>query len=234
MHITGLRLQSNQLHAQRDFYTQILGLQVVDSSSTHFSLQTGRTRISFESLTEPLAGLYHFAFNIPEGQFEEAKAWIQTRVDLLSAAEAPMETTFDFVSWNAHALYFCDAEGNILEFIARHNLHHDTNLPFSSDSLLSVSEIGLATPSVIGTVDDIARTTGIRAWRGAGSETFTAVGDEEGLFIVVEEGRSWRPTDDAPAYPIPTRIEILGLENIVEIPHVPYVLVPAEQMKIPH
>jgi hypothetical protein len=45
---------------------------------------------------------------------------------------------------------------------------------------------------------------------GAGSDTFTAVGDEHGLFIVVKRGRIWFPDTGTPADLFPVRVMTLA------------------------
>ncbi len=63
--------------------------------------------------------LSDFAFNIPENQFREAKAWLASRVEI-ARPNGSDEIFYD--DWNAHAVYFPDPGGNLVEFIARHNL----------------------------------------------------------------------------------------------------------------
>lgn len=223
MRIRDLTLQSAQLDAQQHFYSNVLGLPVIERTPLLVRFQAGWTRLTFELTTGLFLHRYHIAFNIPEHQFDAAQLWLQERVSLLARAGAPHQTTFDFRDWNAHAQYFRDGEGNVLEFIARHNLRHPTDRPFDSRSIQNVSEVGLAAPSVIDLVSAIQETTGLEIWRGRGSDTFTAVGDEEGLLIVVTQGRNWLPTDDTPAYPLPVYIEAAGMNGDFGIPGLPYI-----------
>jgi catechol-2,3-dioxygenase len=73
---------------------------------------------------------------------------------------------------------------------------------------LGVSEIGLATESVTGTVKTLQDTLGVEIYDGQGSEEFTAVGDEHGLFIVVKRGCSWYPESGIPSGVYPLEIEL--------------------------
>ena len=52
-------------------------------------------------------------------------------------------TIAQFENWNANAVYFYDNNGNILEFIARHDLQNNQFTPFNSESILNISEIGI-------------------------------------------------------------------------------------------
>ncbi len=223
MRIRGLTLQSTRLDAQGHFYGEVLGLPLVERTQSFVRFQAGRTLLTLEQSAQPLAHHYHIAFNIPEHQFDDAKMWLEERVSLLAPDDAPRQTTFDFRDWNAHTLYFRDEDGNVLEFIARHNLRHFIGRPFDSRNILNVSEVGLAAPSVIDLVNKIQRATSLEVWRGHGSDTFTAVGDEEGLLIVVAQGRNWLPTSDTPAYPLPVQIEVQEISGDFEIPGLPYI-----------
>ena len=99
-------------------------------------------------------------------------------------------------SWNAEQVYFLDADGNIVEFIARHELSSASDDPFSSQHILNVSEIGYVVPNVLETVSDLGD-LGLGPYREPG-EKFAAVGDAHGLLIVAETGRPWFPTGGMP------------------------------------
>ncbi|MEZ4736269.1 MAG: hypothetical protein R3E79_54990 [Caldilineaceae bacterium] len=71
--------------------------------------------------------------------------------------------------------------------------------PFTEQSLLSVSEIGMATPNVRDFCHQLHTTLGLERWRG-NDTNFAAVGDEEGLFIVAVNGRPWNG-NESPAQP---------------------------------
>jgi len=141
------------------------------------------------------------AFNIPENQLAAAKRWLTTRVPLLQNGASD---EWFFADWNAHAVYYLDAAGNILEFIARHNLPTATQQPFTWQSILAASEIGLATPHVRDFCQQLKTHLGLERWRGNDTD-FAAVGDEDGLFIVAVSGRPWNG-NESPAQPLPTKI----------------------------
>jgi catechol-2,3-dioxygenase len=201
MKISQLELQAKDLSAQRRFYGDVLHLPTVETHGT-VSVQVGRSRIVFKEPQNGAPRAYHFAFNIPEKRFEEAKAWISERVPLLKSSTG--EDSFNFANWNAHACYFLDPAGNIVEFIARHVLTDDSDLPFGERSILCVSEIGIATGDVKATVQSL-QAHGLPVYDGEGSDTFTAVGDEHGLFIVIKRGRTWFPDSGTPADFLPLR-----------------------------
>lgn len=216
MRILELTLQSKDPAAQRNFYHDLFGLPVVAENAQSVTIQAGYTRITFEQWSiEAPPSTYHFAFNIPENQLMPAKDWVTARTPLAIGPENEGREIYNFQSWNAHAFYFLDPDGNVVEFIARHNLPTASDQLFSERSLIGVSEISLATPNVLQTVDGLQRHLGIDVYDGKGSDLFSAVGDEHGLFIVVKVGRvglasTW------PALPLPTRATIADVAQDYE------------------
>jgi catechol-2,3-dioxygenase len=219
MHIRHLRLNSPNIAAQKQFFQQVLGLAIIEESSQHITIEAGTSRLTFQQSDNHQP--YHYAFDIPENQFEQARQWLSEKVPILANCDGLSE--FHFVDWNAHALYFHDADGNVAEFIARHNLPTARMMPFTGNSIIRISEVGLVTPHVIETVSALKKQAGLKPWRGYGSETFTAVGNEEGLLIVVREGRPWRPTQDIFSTIAPLEIEIEGGTGLT-FPDLPYVI----------
>lgn len=200
MNIEALTLHARDLTAQRAFYAGVLGLPVVEDG-TSLALRVGSTLLRFVP-GEP-GGPSHFAFNVPEDRFAGARAWLEERVPLL--ADPAGETSFHSDSWKADMVYFRDADGNILELIARHTLPAAPGTGFGAADLLCVSELGLVVPDVPGAVRDLQERFGLPVYH-EGSPTFTPLGDEEGLLIVVQAGRGWFPVGD-PARPLPFHLQ---------------------------
>lgn len=103
---------------------------------------------------------------------------------------------FFFEEWNAHAIYFCDADGNISELIARHTLEASSEGPFGAGSLLGVSETGVVVDNVPATVAVLEGRYTLRLYQERSHPEFTAVGDEQEMFIVVQTNRPWLPTGE--------------------------------------
>src|SRR5512134_3915364 len=118
MDITSLELPTRDLKVQEEFYAGVLELPVKLISSG-LEVQAGKTELLFTPAGPDFEGAYHFAFNIPENQFHASKEWISSRVPLLCDDSGQDE--FASENWNSHSIYFKDAAGNVLEFIARHN-----------------------------------------------------------------------------------------------------------------
>lgn len=203
MKIHSLSLPSTNIDSMREFYTSVLGLKLAESDSQFFTLQAGFTRLAFNTTNDGTLPKHHFAFNIPPNLFQKGKTWLAERTALVSGKEGQVE--FDFSNWNALGMYFIDPAGNIGELIARDMLPSAQVDEFSADHIVSVSEIGVPVPDVPGTVDLLRRAAGLQPYRGE-TDTFTAVGDENGLLIVVQQGREWYPRTGISAQPSPLDI----------------------------
>ena len=182
-----LRLSTRNLTRQRDFYGGTLGLGLLEQTPESFTVKAGFTALHFSVAAELRP--YHFAFNIPENKLAEAKTWLLERLELLEEAG---QDQFFSESWNAEQVYFLDADGNILEFIARHELSNANDDSFGSQHILNVSEIGYVVPDVAEAVKSL-NSLELTPYREAG-EKFAAVGDAHGLLIVAETNRPWFPT----------------------------------------
>jgi catechol-2,3-dioxygenase len=227
MQIRHVTFNSPNIAAQKQFFENVLGFSVIAESNTAMTIQAGTSQLTF--VQDENHHPYHFAFDIPQNQYTQARAWLSERVELLADCDGRSE--FHFTDWNAHAMYFEDADKNVAEFIARHNLDTARMMPFAANSIVRISEVGIVTPHVIETVSALRKRAGIKGWRGAGSETFTAVGDEEGLLIVVREGRPWRPTQDAFSAIAPLEIVIDGAESL-DLPNLPYRILTADKATV--
>ena len=218
MNITRLELLSADLEAQKDFYANILELPV-RRDSTILEVRAGTTELLFTESPE-FDGAYHFAFNIPENQFGSSKAWISSRVALLRDDQGNDE--FHSENWNSDSVYFKDAAGNVLEFIARHHLENAVNRAFDSKQILNISEIGLPSEDVVGLATEISKRLDVSIFRQQVNETFTPVGDEDGLLIIPVKDRIWIPNSGVPARLLSVRVEGTINGKPWEVRGVPY------------
>jgi catechol-2,3-dioxygenase len=191
------------LQRQKDFYANLLKLPV-SLTASRLEVRAGKTSIFFQQVAPDFDGAYHFAFNIPENHFRSAKEWMENRVSLLKDDNA--EDEFVSESWNTHTLYFKDPAGNVLELIARHNLKNAADGNFDSNQILNVSEIGIASDDVIGFTDELCRRLNISVFNQEPEDTFTAIGDDNGLLIIVKKDRIWFPNSGVPAKLLPIKV----------------------------
>ncbi|WP_111708037.1 VOC family protein [Lutibacter citreus] len=182
---------TNNLDNQIDFYATILELPILISTPEFTSFKIGESILTFKFKRN--ATPYHFAFNIPSDKEKEALYWLKERVDILSF---DTNEIIDFSSWNAKAIYFYDLDNNIVEFIARKNLNQNSAEKFSSKSIINISEIGLASNKIEFIFNKLNTLNKVAIYKGD-FEQFCAVGDENGLFIIVNnELRKWFPNGD--------------------------------------
>ncbi|CAM3094515.1 VOC family protein [Paenibacillus lupini] len=219
MIIQHLELNTQLLLEQKNFYTQVLGMQMTEETADSFTVLAGYTRLTFKQAND--RSIYHFAFNIEENKLESAVHFLKERTPLLSEGQ---DEIFHFKDWNAHACYFYDAAGNIVEFIARHNLVSQSAGAFSIHDLIGISELGMPVEAVADTILYCSNELGFAPWRGNGT-TFQPIGDEHGLFIVATIDRAWFPTQDQ-AEAAPFTVTIAGSnEQVSIIPGYPYKII---------
>lgn len=139
-------LQTNALHDTKQFYRDILGMPIHQETAHSFHIQFGKSTITFCDKDVADAPYYHFACDIPANQFEEAKAWLQARLPLLTE-NGEDEVTFSFSV--AQSCYFEDPSGNIVEFIARKYDNEKSDVPFSTASIQRLSEMSLVVPDAV-------------------------------------------------------------------------------------
>ncbi|MFD1957436.1 VOC family protein [Paenibacillus thailandensis] len=213
-------LLTSGLNRLKAFYGQVLELPEAPGGAGRVAFQLGGTKLVFKEAGPGREPFYHIAIHIPENKFDEAKVWLKSRV-ALNKVEGRDEAFFE--NWNAHSVYFEDPAGNIVELIAHHRLNNRTEHPFSSADLLGIAEIGIATDDVVSLADQLHR-LGVPDWR-EGSGDFAPLGDENGMFIVVREGRQWFFSDkDAEFHPVEAVVEGLGTikferDNIRRVAH---------------
>ncbi|MDI3319758.1 VOC family protein [Pinibacter soli] len=193
MKITALELHCESIASTLDFYKNTIGLPVLYNNEQKVVFAAGSTKLVFRKSFDDKP-VYHFAFNIPGNKFEEAFLWASSKFTLFNIT--PQTTIANFTSWNAKAFYFLDNNQNIIEFIARYDLRATSNKPFSGQTILSVSEIGLVVENVEAFCDTIIEDFGLDYFAKQAPQTdFAPLGNDEGLLIVVGNNRKWYPTD---------------------------------------
>lgn len=209
MKIVTLELPVIDLQSQLSFYTNILDLPATLDGAV-LRVQTKATEIRFIQAPSGFEGSYHFAFNIPQNQYQAAKQWLTGRIPLMKDKNGQVD--FHSISWNSDSVYFLDAAGNVLEFIARHTLNNPADGNFNSTMLLNVSEIGLPSENVIAFAHELCSKLSLSVYKQEPNETFTPVGDENGLFILPARDRIWMPDSGVPAKLLPVKVSGEGWE----------------------
>lgn len=195
MLFTEIRLKTHRPGELSEFYHEVLELPVSTETGS-LSVTAGKSKIVFEKTDQYLNPFYHFAFNIPSNKFEEAYEWMQHKSELLWLEDYKGNVA-DFVNWHAKSFYFLDPAGNILEFISRFDLNDNVSEVFTSNLVRNVSEIGLVLPAegFQNDVDNLLKKYPLPYFdKQPPLPQFKAIGDDEGLLIIVPENRVWFST----------------------------------------
>lgn len=191
MIIQELTLFTSQLEKQKVFYHNTLGLHLIDEKDDSFKIKIGGSYLNFQYKKETTP--YHFALNIPANKGLEALSWLKARVSIQKLAG---EELVDFKDWNAKSIYFYDEDKNIVELISRKNLGWFTHQSFDQKQVMSISEIGIATSSVMTIYTYLNHVFGLDIYDGSPNR-FCAIGNEQGMFIVINnQVKGWIPNND--------------------------------------
>ena len=214
MKLAHIQIQSNNIQQTATFYKDILDLPIIEKTKESVSIQAGNSVLEFIENPE-FKSIYHFAFNIPENKLDEAIDWCKSKVDLIFIEDQKVITNFE--NWNANAIYFYDNSSNLLEFIARHDLDNAQTEAFSSNAILNISEIGIVSENPLALGEQLIEQHGLEFFsKNANSELFAAVGDDEGLLIMVKPNRNWYPTQ-TPSESNKTAVRIENKGNKIEL-----------------
>jgi catechol-2,3-dioxygenase len=190
MIIRQLIIYTSNLKDQTGFYKD-LELPLIEFSESSATFGIGNSILTFIQRKDNKP--YHFAINIPCNKTEEALAWIKRKATVLKYHGNEI---VDFSRWNALSFYFHDKDNNIIEFIARKNLRNENYLRFGGQSLLEISEVGVAVDDVQDTFNAFNLIRPLPLYDG-NLERFCAAGDEHGLFIIIDKNnKRWMPTDE--------------------------------------
>lgn len=191
MRIKNLTLYTTNIEAQKQFYKSVFDVGFTEESHDHFSFQMGWTNLSFRQ--SEVTNLYHYCYLIPSNKLESAIQWLDGKVDLIKTNGSVIH---NHDHWNAKAIYFYDADGNIGEFIVRYNLDNATKGDFSYNDILCVNEIGApsADPKRLNLF--LVENLGTTIWK-VDLKRFAVNGDKEGMILLVnnEIKDKWYPTD---------------------------------------
>lgn len=194
MRITELTLASGFIEELRDFYIQRLGFTEVPAAAGEnkqsFTLQAGHSRLSFVTGAEDAR--YHFAFNIPYNCVGRAMKWLEKKRVHLVEEKRGQGAMVQFPNWKAQSIYFFDPAGNIVELIGRQPLPPTEKDGFDASYITGVSEIGAAFDDVNAVRQWLNSVHGIPDFiRQPHSADFSALGDDEGLLLLVPVDRDW-------------------------------------------
>ncbi|VXB82254.1 MULTISPECIES: hypothetical protein [unclassified Curtobacterium] len=209
MDIRQVQLATRSLDDTARFFERLgCPVEIVDAA---VRVVVGSSLLVFRELPE-MTGALHLAITIPTGTFDAAKAWIAGLTTVLGTDD---QDEFEGPpNWNSRSVYFEGPDEQLLELIERRDLPADagenTVVP-----LVSISEVGVPVPDVLGAVDALRR-AGLEPYANPPGESFAAVGDVDGLVILVSPDRRWFPTGDRSPSIAPVVVD-LGLGAPLEL-----------------
>ena len=214
-----IQLQTKNLSALYNFYKDVLELNTFYSGKKSITVSAGKSVLIFEETNGDVNPFYHFAFNIPSNKFEEAFEWMKQKVELLWLDDYKSYIA-DFVNWHAKSFYFLDPAGNILELISRFDLNDIIEEPFSSAHIRNISEIGLvfSKETFQKDVEQLLLQYPLPYFdKQPPLSQFKAIGNDEGLFIIVPENRIWFSTKNTTAQIFPIDVSFMENNKLYEL-----------------
>lgn len=197
-------LRTHLIDELMDLYGSTLGFEIVEQDEGFFSFRAGATTFEFMQAEPDTEPFYHFAFNISENKIEAAREWQLERTPLMPIPESLQsrdhsEGIVNFASWNAHAMYFYDPAGNVVEYIARHDLRNARDGAFGIADVDCVSEIAFIVDDVAEDGNLIGAVAGVSDFR-PGDDQFRALGDSDGLLLIMKRGRTLNFNPEDPGW----------------------------------
>ena len=205
MQIRRVVLTVERLDEAARYYRDVLELPVVRSGD-EAAVEVGRSLLVLRA-GPAHQGVHHVAFGIAPAAFEASHDRLRDRVELLTAGGSPVIE--GPAGWDSRSLYFLGPEGIVLEHIAR---EADRDQPPGPPSC--ISEVGLAVPDVPAAVARLGEQLGLPPFPPQGAQ-FAPVGGHDGLLIVVQQDRTWFPTDGLRAPRGPVGVVVAGPRSAV-------------------
>ncbi|GLB59260.1 hypothetical protein NCCP133_13930 [Cytobacillus sp. NCCP-133] len=212
MKIVQLNVKCHNLERMKDFYTNVLEMELISESEQFFIIMAGTTKILFEK--DDSLPFYHVCFRTNADFYDYMFQKLGKESVLL-----PNENGEYSMFWKGKQAYFADPDGNIIEMLERPLEGGGKNRFGWHD----VGEIGMP-------VQDVARMEEeldvyLKNEQIDSSETFAFYGDTKGVFVLVKEGRHWNPTE-RPAVIFPIKIVASGdREAYFKHEHYPYEII---------
>ena len=213
MKIVELHLLTSDIDETEMFYNLVLGCATIVKSNNHVSLQAGNSLLIFH-LAINKNPVYHFAFTVHSDLMLQAYDSISKQAKMISGING--EKIIDFSAWQAKAFYFFDNNGNVVECISRRPI--DDSILLSEKFIYSISEAGLVMNDVNDATQNFINNYNFSHFERQAKHTgsFTVLGDDHGLLILVPPGRDWYPTEIT-SLPFWCKVKCKVLDNTIDI-----------------
>ncbi|GGE33154.1 hypothetical protein GCM10011391_09750 [Pullulanibacillus camelliae] len=206
MRIRHIQLEAFHLDEMKNFYINILFMELVQEREHSFMVQVGDSFITFRQGQE--APYYHFACLMDIRSFADIVSQVTKRGHTLHRGYTSM--------WEAEQFYFKDPDGNIVEILGTEVDHSSPSSPW-----IKIVEIGMPLPNI----EEIKKGLGpLSNQYNEGSDTFQFYGDQEGVFVLTKLGRPWFPTNkEATLHPITIDVDA-DKSFCFKPPSLPYII----------
>lgn len=74
MYIKQIKMYASNFEATKNFYQTLLNFPILSEGIDYFTMEVGKSSITFLKALLDEKPFYHFAFHIPSNQFDEAKS----------------------------------------------------------------------------------------------------------------------------------------------------------------
>lgn len=183
-----IKMHAKNLLKLKEFYTEPLSMNLISEDSDSFTVQSGKTLLTFTHSEK--SAYYHLCFRVNEFFFD----MMAERLPLLSNEQGE-----EIMDWKGKQAYFYDSEGNILEMVVREEICEKRNGWFD------VSEVGMPCTCVKNMQEDL---NFLKDIHNGEDRMFSFYGDHHGSFVLVNQGRPWFPTQrGAEIHPLEIEIE---------------------------
>ena len=98
MKIIELKLFTNQLEKQKEFYLKVMGFELLEENENEFCVKTGRSKLRF--IKSDTIRIYHYCFLVPSNKLIESLEWINKRTETIETENG--EQIVHFEDSNAH------------------------------------------------------------------------------------------------------------------------------------
>ena len=192
MKIIELKLFTNQLEKQKEFFLKLMEFELFDENNNEFCIKIGWSKLRF--IKSETIHTYHYCFLIPSNKLLESLEWINIKTKTIEIENG--KRIIHFEDWNADSFYFFDGGGNIAEFIVRHDLKNKTNAEFDLNLVLCINEIGLGTNDIEKVNKQLEEKIGTKFYKG-NLNRFGTNGSAEGIFLIPNYNlkETWFPTE---------------------------------------
>lgn len=203
MNIEHVTLYASNYEATKQFYGTTFHFPLTSEGPNRFTIKVGQTEVTFVRAPIEEKPFYHFAFDIPSNQFDEAKEWTKGKVKL---NHEQGEDEVYFANIDAKSIYFEDPAGNIVEYICRFSDAEQNDKPFTASSLQKMSEMSIVVTDKQKAVSVLQQASIFeRDHEEVSANGLSFMGEREDAtyLLLVNEGRTWFFSNkESIAYPV--------------------------------